>query len=161
MRFDDELVGLLPRLRRFARGLARNPSDADDLCQAAVERALKSQHLWQDGTRLDSWMYRITRNLWIDDRRAAARRGVPATIDDAAVQVAGAGAGDVEAGVLRGDVDGAMARLPDEQREVVLLVLVEGYGYREAAEILDVPIGTVTSRLARGREALMKMLGEA
>ena len=106
-------------------------------------------------------MYRITRNLWIDERRATGRRGVHAPIDDAATQVVGAGAADVEAGALRGDVDGAMARLPDEQREVVMLILVEGYAYREAAEILDVPVGTVTSRLARGREALMFYLGEA
>jgi RNA polymerase sigma-70 factor (ECF subfamily) len=161
MRFEDELVGLLPRLRRFARGLARDASDADDLCQAAVERALKSRDQWQDGTRLASWMYRITRNVGIDDRRAAARRGVHAPIDDDAVQVAGDGAAHVEAGALRGDVDGAMARLPDEQRAVVMLVLVEGYAYREAAEILEVPIGTVTSRLARGRETLMHLLGEA
>ncbi|BBB08111.1 RNA polymerase sigma factor [Sphingopyxis sp. EG6] len=161
MRFEEELVALLPRLRRFARGLARHPADADDLCQAAIERALKSRDQWHEGTRLDSWMYRITRNLWIDERRAAGRRGVHGAIDDAATQVAGDGAAEVEAGALRGDVDGAMARLPDEQREVVMLVLVEGYAYREAADILDVPIGTVTSRLARGRETLMHYLGEA
>ena len=106
-------------------------------------------------------MYRITRNLWIDDRRATGRRGVHTPIDEAATQVAGDGAAEVEAGALRGDGDGAMARLPGEQREVVMLVLVEGYAYREAAEILEVPIGTVTSRLARGRETLMHLLGEA
>lgn len=161
MRFEDELVELLPRLRRFARGLAAGAGDADDLCQAAVERALKSRHQWQKGTRLDSWMYRITRNLWIDDRRAAARRGVHAPIDDALVQVAGDGAAEVEAGTLGSDIDAAMARLPGDQREVVMLVLVEGYAYREAAEILAVPIGTVTSRLARGRDLLMHLLGEA
>ena len=161
MRFEDELVGLLPRLRRFARGLARDAADADDLCQAAIERALKSRRQWSDGTRLDSWMYRITRNLWIDERRAAARRGFQQPVDEAVLQIAGDGAAQVEAGALRGDVDGAMARLPDEQREVVMLVLVEGRAYREAAEILEVPVGTVTSRLARGREALMHLLGEA
>jgi RNA polymerase sigma-70 factor (ECF subfamily) len=161
MRFEEELIELLPRLRRFARGLTQSAPDADDLCQAAIERALKSRDQWQDGTRLDSWMYRITRNLWIDERRAAGRRGVHAPIDEAATQVAGDGAAEVEAGALRDDVDGAMARLPDEQREVVMLVLVEGYAYREAAEILDVPVGTVTSRLARGRDTLMQLLGEA
>ena len=82
-------------------------------------------------------------------------------LDDGVGRIAGDGAAEVEAGALRGDVDGAMARLPDEQREVVMLVLVEGYAYREAADILEVPIGTVTSRLARGREALMQYLGEA
>ena len=106
-------------------------------------------------------MYRITRNLWIDHRRVAGRRGVHTPIDDAVTQIAGDGIAEVEAGALRGDVKGAMARLPDEQREVVMLVLVEGYAYREAADILEVPIGTVTSRLARGRETLMHLLGEA
>lgn len=161
MRFEEQLIEILPRLRRFARGLAGSAADADDLCQAAIERGLKSQTQWQDGTRLDSWMYRITRNLWIDERRARGRRGVHAPIDEAAIQIAGDGADNVEAGTLRGDIDGAMARLPDEQREVVILVLVEGYAYREAAEILDVPIGTITSRLARGRDTLMHLLGEA
>ncbi|MBL8649885.1 MAG: RNA polymerase sigma factor [Sphingopyxis sp.] len=161
MRFEEQLIEILPRLRRFARGLAQSAADADDLCQAALERALKSQGQWQQGTRLDSWMYRITRNLWIDERRASGRRGPHDPIDDAVVQIAGDGADHVEAGTLRGDIDGAMARLPDEQREVVILVLVEGYAYREAAEILEVPIGTVTSRLARGRETLMSLLGEA
>src|SRR3546814_9628896 len=106
-------------------------------------------------------MYRITRNLWIDERRAAGRRGVHTPIDDAVTQVAGEGAAEVEAGALRGDVDGAMARLPDEQREVVMLVLVEGYAYRGAAAILEVPVGTVPSRLARGRETLMHLMGGA
>src|SRR3546814_5882392 len=81
MRFEEELVELLPRLRRFARGLARHPSDADDLCQAAIERALKSSDQWQQGTRLDSWMYRITCNPWTDESRAEGRRGVHTPID--------------------------------------------------------------------------------
>ena len=92
MRFEEELVELLPRLRRFARGLAQGAADADDLCQAAIERALKSRAQWQPGTRLDSWMYRITRNLWIDERRAAGRRGVHTPIDEAVTQIAGDGA---------------------------------------------------------------------
>src|SRR3546814_10574143 len=70
MAFEGELLALLPRLRRFAAGLSRNAADGDDLCQAALERALKSRHLWAEGTRLDSWMYRIMRNIWIDEARA-------------------------------------------------------------------------------------------
>lgn len=163
MRFEQQLAEMLPRLRRFARGLTKDVADADDLTQATLERALSARAQWQGETGLDGWMYRMMRNLWIDQRRAAQRRGgVHEDIDDQNVlQIAGDGADSVEAGVMRGDIDGAMARLPDEQREVVLLVLVEGYAYREAAEILEVPIGTVTSRLARGREALMHLLGDA
>jgi RNA polymerase sigma factor (sigma-70 family) len=161
MAFEQELLALLPRLRRFARGLTHHPADADDLCQAAIERALKSRDQWQEGTRLDSWMYRITRNIWIDNRRASARRGVHGDIDDGVMQIADDSHRRMEASLELNDVDKAMARLPDEQREAVILVLVEGYAYKEAAEILEVPIGTLTSRLVRGREALVRELGEA
>src|SRR3546814_2016684 len=74
MAFEGELLALLPRLRRFAAGLSRNAADGDDLCPAALERALKSRHLWAEGTRLDSWMFRIMRNLWIVEARARQRR---------------------------------------------------------------------------------------
>lgn len=158
---DDFLAGLtalLPRLRRFAHGLARNAADADDLCQATVERALLSRQQWQDGTRLDSWMYRIMRNLFIDQTRSAARRERTFIDPDQGLAVGSDGA--QEAAVELSLVDRAMATLPDEQREAVLLVLVEGYKYAEAAEIIGCPVGTLTSRLLRGREALMARLGE-
>lgn len=161
MAFEQELLAIVPRLRRFARGLTQHAADADDLCQAAIERALKSRDQWQAGTRLDSWMYKITRNIWIDNRRASARRGIHADIDDGVMQIADNNYARMEASMELGDVDRAMARLPEEQREAVMLVLVEGYAYREAAEILEVPVGTLTSRLVRGREALMRELGEA
>ena len=161
MAFEQELLALLPRLRRFARGLTQHTADADDLCQSAIERALKSRDQWQAGTRLDSWMYKITRNIWIDNRRATARRGIHADIDDGVRQIADNSHDRMEASMELGDVDKAMARLPDEQREAVMLVLVEGYAYREAAEIVEVPVGTLTSRLVRGREALVRELGEA
>ena len=161
MAFEQELLAILPRLRRFARGLTQNVTDADDLCQAAIERALKSREQWQAGTRLDSWMYKITRNIWIDNRRSAARRGYHAEIDDGVMQIADDSYARMEASMALNDVDKAMAQLPDEQREAVMLVLVEGYAYKEAAEILGVPAGTLTSRLVRGREALVRALGEA
>lgn len=158
MEFERNLVALLPRLRRFARGLATQPADADDLCQAAIERALNARHQWQPGTRLDSWMFRIVRNLWIDEARSAQRRGPVARIDDAARQVADESHRGIEASVELSQVDRALARLPVEQREAIVLVLVEGLAYKEAAEVLDVPMGTLTSRLVRGREALMRHL---
>ncbi|MBL0922887.1 MAG: RNA polymerase sigma factor [Sphingomonadaceae bacterium] len=161
MAFEQELLAIVPRLRRFARGLARDAADADDLCQAAIERALKSRDQWQAGTRLDSWMYRIARNIWIDNLRASGRRGIHADIDDGVTQIADNSHVRMEASMELNDVDRAMQKLPAEQREAVMLVLVEGYAYKEAAEILEVPMGTLTSRLARGREALIRELGEA
>lgn len=161
MSFEDEMLALLPRLRRFAHALARSPADADDLCQAAIERALKSRAQWQPGTRLDSWMYRIMRNLWIDTARARTRHGETFVAEEAGEGMGDRGDAAVEAAVELTLVGRAMNALPPEQREAVVLVLVEGFAYKEAAEILDIPIGTLTSRLWRGREALMAQLGEA
>jgi RNA polymerase sigma factor (sigma-70 family) len=149
----------LPRLRRFAAGLARNPSEADDLCQITIERALRSRGQWQAGTRLDSWTYRIMRNIWIDEGRAKTRR--MQTFAEAEEGLAVGTSGGQEAKVQLSEVDRALARLPDEQREAVLLVMVEGYSYREAADIVGCPVGTLNSRLVRGRDALLALLGEA
>lgn len=159
VRFEDELLTLIPRLRRFAHALARNAADADDLLQASVERALLRRDQWQPGTRLDSWMYRIMRNLWIDTARSTQRRAETFVPPDEGEQVGIAG--EQEAAVELRNVMRAMQTLPPEQREAVALVVVEGFAYKEAAEILDVPMGTLTSRLVRGREALMTRLGEA
>lgn len=152
------MLALLPRLRRFATGLARDAARADDLCQMTVERALRSRQQWQEGSRLDSWMYRIMRNLWIDEARAESRRGQTFLDEEAGVAV-GADGGQ-EARAQLSDVDRAMARLPEEQREAVLLVMVEGRSYKEAAEIVGCPVGTLNSRLVRGRDALLALLGE-
>ncbi len=156
--FERDVLALLPRLRRFAAGLAGHPADGDDLCQMTIERALVNRGKWQAGTRLDSWMYRIMRNLWIDETRVRARRAQTFVIEDAGLSVGGEGA--QEASVELGHVGRAMQQLPEEQREAVMLVMVEGYAYREAAEIVGCPVGTLNSRLVRGRDALMQMLGE-
>jgi RNA polymerase sigma factor (sigma-70 family) len=158
--FGEALIGLLPRLRRFARGLTRDAADADDLCQATIERALKSWQQWRDGTRLDAWVYRIMRNMWIDETRARSRRRQTFVDEEDGVDVGDAGDAAIEAHAELGQVGRALERLPAEQREAIVLILVEGFAYKEAAEILDCPIGTLTSRLVRGREALMRELGE-
>lgn len=124
-----------------------------------IERALRSREQWLPGTRLDSWMYRIMRNLWIDEARAATRRGKTFVHEELGLSVGANGA--QEAMLELSDVDRALAKLPDEQREAVLLVMVEGYSYREAAEIVGCPVGTLNSRLVRGRDALLALLGEA
>ena len=158
--FERNLLDLLPRLRRFARVLTLDAADADDLCQVALERALKAESQWQAGTRLDSWMYKIMRNSWIDEIRARRRRSETFLAEEEGRQVGVADDRRIEARVELGHVDRAMAQLPPEQREVIALILVEGLAYKEAAEALDLPMGTVTSRLVRGRQALMGLLGE-
>ena len=152
----EQIVALLPRLRRSAGNLARNPHDADDVVQIAVERALTRLDQWRSDARLDSWMFKIVRNAWIDELRSRGRRDKVFLAAEAGENV-GTDSMARETDLLA--VQSAMARLPQEQREAVGLVLVEGLPYREAADVLDVPIGTLTSRLARGREALQAMLG--
>jgi len=153
--FRDEIIELLPRLRRFARTITRNPHDADDLVQVTVERALLKFGQWKDEARLESWMFGIMRNAWIDEVRARVRRDRVFAPAEAGENV-GAHTSDQDAIALQS----ALARLPEEQRMAIGLVLVEGLSYKEAAEVLDVPIGTLTSRLARGREALAALLLE-
>jgi RNA polymerase sigma-70 factor (ECF subfamily) len=159
--FERDLSELLPRLRRFAHALSRNSADADDLTQATVERALRSREQWQPGTRLDSWLYRIMRNLWIDTARARTRREMHEGPEEEAILVGEDPRDAIDASIELKRAMAAMERLPDEQREVVALILIEGFGYREASEMLGLPIGTVSSRLVRGRTALMEMLGGA
>ena len=159
--FEDQLLAVLPRLRRFARALSRDPADADDLTQASIEKALKARQQWQPGTRMDSWMYRIMRNAWIDTARARARAAETFVPEEAGANIAADGARGIEAHVALGELDAAMRMLPDDQREAVALVLVEGLAYKEAAEVLEIPMGTLTSRLVRGRQALIARLGEA
>jgi RNA polymerase sigma-70 factor (ECF subfamily) len=158
--FEYELAALLPRLRRFAHALSRNATDADDLTQATIERALRSRAQWQAGTRLDSWCYRIMRNLWIDTARANARKSAREAPEEEGLSVGEDPRDAIEALVDLKRVMVAMERLPDEQREVVALILVEGFGYREVSEMLGLPIGTVSSRLVRGRTALLALVGE-
>lgn len=149
--FREQLVALLPRLRRLARGFARAPADADDLVQLALERALRRWLQWQPGTRLDSWVFGIMRNAWFDELRSRRRRAEVLLAEEAGVEVAAEGSAQPLEALA---IEAAMHELPEEQRLAVLLVLVEGLSYREAAEALGVPMGTLTSRLSRGREAL-------
>ncbi len=158
--FERELLTLVPRLRRFARSLTRDAADADDLTQVALERALKARSQWQPGTRMDSWMLRIMRNCWIDEVRSRTRRSRTFAPEEEGIRVS-ATVDDFERAADMQAIDQAMNQLPPEQREVIALVLVEGLSYREAADILDLPMGTVTSRLTRGRQALARKLEAA
>jgi RNA polymerase sigma-70 factor (ECF subfamily) len=158
------LPAVLPRLRRFARTLARNPHDADDLAQSTLERALRNAAQWrapaessaeQLETAVRCWLFGIMKNAWIDNRRANQRERTLFLEDEHTEQIGDAASLALED---RMSLDSAMEQLPDEQRLVVSLVLVEGLSYQETATVLEVPIGTVTSRLARGRAQLARLL---
>ena len=159
-RFGDQLIAVLPRLRRFARGLTGTAADADDVVQAACERALARQHQFQEGTRFDSWMFRIVQTIWIDQIRA---REVRKEDGEAAEERLGSDEAvrRVEARIALAEVRRAVDHLAPDQRAVLLLVTVDGLSYKEAAEVLQVPVGTVMSRLARARVALQAQLDPA
>jgi RNA polymerase sigma-70 factor (ECF subfamily) len=154
----EQIVGLLPRLRRFARSITHHVDDADDLVQIVIERALTRCEQWRPDTRLESWMFGIMRNAWIDELRARRRRDQIFAPEEAGENV---GEATTDAQVHVWSVQEAMTRLPEEQKFAVSLVLIEGLSYKEAATVMEVPIGTLTSRLARGREALEAILSDA
>ena len=151
------IVELLPRLRRFARSLSRNQHDADDLVQSTIERAWRHLDQFRPGANLVGWMFGIMKNAWLDDLRTRRRRGEVALPEDSGEHPAVPPL-DIDAGLWA--VSEAMNKLPEEQRLAVALVLVEGMSYKEAAGLLEIPMGTLTSRLARGRMALAAELSE-
>lgn len=150
----EALLEVLPRVRRFACSLTGNRDDGDDLLQSTVERVLDRGV--PDGVDLTPWMFRVCRNLWIDEIRSRTVRRDAASRPELSAGSVVSGE-DVALGeVTLREVDEAMLELPEEQRAVLALVAIEGLSYREAAEVLDTPIGTVMSRLARARAALAK-----
>lgn len=151
----QDLIGVLPKIRRFACALAGNLSEGDDIVQTACEKALSRADQFQPGTRFDSWMYRIVQTTFLDSRRRHERRFARSDENTlAALSDAGKGAAKADDRLLLARVREAMAALPEDQRAALALVAIEGLGYREAAEVLDVPVGTVMSRLARARAKL-------
>jgi len=154
----QQIIALLPRLRRFALGLTGSRDDADDLVQAACERALSRLHQWQPDTRLDSWMFRIVKTIWIDQWRTNRARGEHVDLDSIEPPAGSNGRHVTEARNTLEVVCRAMERLPDEQRLVLTLVSVDGLSYEEAAAVLEVPVGTVMSRLTRARRRLYELV---
>ena len=151
-----DLIEHIPRLRRYARALTRDAALADDLLQDTLERALRKLDLWRPDSDLRAWLFTLMHNLFINRIRGDARLETPL---DEAMEVPVAG-GQMAALGLR-DIEAGLAELPDEQREVILLVGLEQFGYAETAHILGVPLGTVMSRLSRGRERLRQRLSDA
>lgn len=155
------MVALLPRLRRFCHARTRSVEAGDDLTQSTIERALSRIEQWQPGTRLDSWMFRIAQNISIDEGRARTRRGVHIDVDALAGATGEDGRRVVEDRSDLARVRQAIAALPDDQRTLVALVIIDGQSYKEAAAIVDVPIGTVMSRLSRARHFIDNFVNAA
>lgn len=153
---DRAIAAHVPRLRRYAVALAGNLADADDLVQDCIEKALANRHTLRDGARLGAWLLSILHNLHVSGVRGRRRRGAEVSLDDLADDLA-LSAEPADRGAVR-DVVRAFGRLSEEHRAVLLLVGMEGLSYREAAELLAVPVGTVMSRLARARERLRVLL---
>jgi RNA polymerase sigma-70 factor (ECF subfamily) len=155
-RMGRDVVALLPRLRRFAAGLTGSVQEGDDVVQAACLRALERYHQWEPGTRLDSWMFRIIRNLWLDRGKSAWNRLVRSD-PEMLVEIPDHSLGrEIEVRDELSCARVAIAALPEAQREVLLLVTVEGLTYEAAADVLGIPLGTVMSRLARARVAVAR-----
>lgn len=156
-RIREDLIALLPRLRRFASGLAAWGEEPDDLVQAACERALSRLDQFEPGTRLDSWMFRIIQTIWLDGRRRS-KRDLSTAMGHLPEVASDEGDADMETRLNLEAVRREIARLPDDQRITLLLVCVEGLTYKEASEALGIPVGTVMSRLARARYAVVDMI---
>jgi RNA polymerase sigma-70 factor, ECF subfamily len=146
----------IPRLRRYARALTRNADRADDLVQETLLRAIAKAHLWQTGTDIRAWLFTIMHNQYVNMVRRAMRD--EATIDIEQMTSSLAATTDPTASRQLHELDRALASLRPEQREVILLVGLEGMSYEAAAQILSVPVGTVRSRLSRGRDALRQLM---
>jgi RNA polymerase sigma-70 factor (ECF subfamily) len=150
----DRMIALLPRLRRFALTLTRNAADADDLAQSTIERALSRLDTWKEDSRLDSWLFKIMQNHWIDQVRSRRTRGIEDSDFDLSLLAGDDGREITDIRLTLKATLEAVLKLPEDQRAAMLLVVVDGFSYREAADILEIPIGTVMSRLSRARQAL-------
>jgi RNA polymerase sigma-70 factor (ECF subfamily) len=155
----DQLIAFLPNMRRFAYSLTRTQDTADDLVQAACERALANAASFAAGTRFDAWIFRIIRNLHIDRLRRQKTAGPQEDIAEKHDLPGAEGEREAHARLELERVREAIMALPDDQREVLLLVCIEEFSYKDAADALDIPIGTVMSRLARARKKLSEVGG--
>ena len=144
----------IPRLRRYARALTGDRNAADDLVQDTLERALSRFHLWRAGSDLRAWLFTIMHNVYVNQTRSRMRHLVEALDEPSTDALQGR---EPDWAELR-DIDDALTRLPVEQRAVLLLVGLEQFTYEEAARVLEIPLGTVMSRLSRGRERLRLLL---
>lgn len=157
--FGDDLVSALPHLRRFALSLARRLDVAEDLVQITVERAIAAHASFDRNTKLNAWLFRILRNAWIDMTRRSRTAGTGIDVHEMPEALPHDPAGAIEARLMLQSVQAAMAELPADQREILHLICIEDLSYAQAAEVLDIPKGTVMSRLSRARAAIAGKLG--
>ncbi|MEM1020999.1 MAG: RNA polymerase sigma factor [Pseudomonadota bacterium] len=146
-----DILDCIPRLRRFAYTLTGDTSDADDLVQICLEKALRKSSQYTDGGDIGIWLFKIMRNAFIDEKRADGRKPNFVELDHPTSMAQPDAAPAPDTMFAHGEVMAAITALPEDQRIVVALILVNGHSYKEAAQILDVPLGTVMSRLARAR----------
>ncbi|WP_083566930.1 RNA polymerase sigma factor [Hyphomicrobium sp. CS1GBMeth3] len=158
---QSRMIQLLPRLRRFALALTGDKDKADDLVQDTCERALAHLDQWKPGTSLDSWMYRIAQNIWVDNHRGRKAQRDERQLDEAENLMGVDGRNITESRLTLAAVVESIGRLPPDQQVLVAMVCVEGISYKEAASILNIPIGTVMSRLSRARQALFSALTDS
>jgi RNA polymerase sigma-70 factor (ECF subfamily) len=152
----QDIEAEIPRLRRYARALARDPIAADDLVQECLARALSKVHLWQEGSNLRAWLFTILHNQHVNIVRRAIRTGPTVELGDSEVLLSQPA--NQEKRLEMRDLDRALGQLPPEQRAAILLIGLEGMCYGEAADALGIPVGTVRSRLSRGRDTLRQLM---
>ncbi len=161
LEFRSAMEEEIPRLRRSARALTRNLSTADDLVQETLMRGLLKQHLWLEGTNLRAWLFTIMHNQYVNAIRRKVREGTAVVISETETEASLSVAPSQSKRLELRDLDRALTKLPEEQRAVILLVGLDGLRYDEVAEIMGVPVGTVRSRLSRGRAELRALMGIA
>ncbi|MDX8348503.1 RNA polymerase sigma factor [Cognatiyoonia sp. IB215446] len=155
--FKTEMIGLLPRLRRFAMSLTRSGPDADDLLQEACTTALQKWQQYDPSQPFDRWMFRVVRNLWISEvRKRKVRQGEGQVDAEEAHELQAAGS--AEETLTAQQVRKKVADLDEDLAQPLMLVCAEGYSYKEVSELLNIPIGTVMSRIHRARKLLVSSL---
>lgn len=157
--FKTALIEMVPRLRRFAGVLVRSSSYSEDLLQSTLERALSRWHQWQPDSRLDNWMFTIMHSIWKNELRSRAIREGQGFVDVDSLMTEENSSSN-ERTILLDQVFKQVSGLPEEQRKAILLVYTEGYAYQEASDILEIPVGTLMSRLARARASLAQSLSD-
>lgn len=155
----SQVLQHIPALRRYARALTSDVNRADDLVQDSLERALQRFHLYQDGTNLKAWLFTIMHNVYVNKVRKSCSE--PNFVPYDSLNTSHLSSSDIENDVNLRDLKCALTKLPSEQQNILLLVGLEGFGYKEVSSMLDIPLGTVMSRLHRAREKLRQHMFQA